>query len=81
MKIEVLGMGCPKCKQLTANVAAAVAELNSSAEVSKVEDIATIVNYGVLMTPAIVIDGTVVSTGRVLNKEEIKKLIDTPRGQ
>lgn len=75
MKIEILGAGCPKCKQLTANVEIAVKELNLQAEVAKVTDIDKITDYGVMMTPALVVDGTVVSAGKVLNKDEIKKFI------
>ncbi len=75
MKIEILGVGCPKCKQLTANAEAAVKELSIQAEISKVTDIDKITEYGVMMTPALVIDGTVVSAGKVLSKDEIKKLI------
>ena len=75
MKIEILGVGCPKCKQLTANAEAAVKELNVQAEISKVTDINKITDYGVMMTPALVLDGTVVSAGKVLNKDEIKKII------
>jgi small redox-active disulfide protein 2 len=75
MKIEILGVGCPKCKQLAANAEAAVKELNVTAEISKVTDIDKITRYGVMMTPALVVDGTVVSSGRLLAKDEIKKLI------
>ena len=75
MKIEILGAGCPKCKQLTANVEAAVKELNLEAQVSKVSDIDQITSYGVMMTPALAIDGKVVAVGKVLSKEEIRKLI------
>jgi len=75
MKIEILGVGCPKCKQLTANAESAVKELNISAEVSKVTEIDKITAYGVMITPALAIDGKVVSTGRVLSKDEIKKFI------
>jgi small redox-active disulfide protein 2 len=75
MKIEILGVGCPKCKQLTANAEAAVKELNIQAEIAKVTDIGKITEYGVMMTPALAVDGTVVSAGKVLNKDEIKKLI------
>ena len=75
MKIEILGVGCPKCKQLTANAEAAVKELNIQAEIGKVMDIDKITEYGVMMTPALAVDGTVVSVGKVLNKDEIKKLI------
>jgi small redox-active disulfide protein 2 len=75
MEIEILGMGCPKCKQLTANTQEALKELNIAAEISKVTDIDKITEYGVMMTPALVVDGTVVSFGKVLSKDEIKKVI------
>jgi len=75
MKIEILGVGCPKCKQLTANAEAAVKELNIQAEIVKATDIDKITEYGVMMTPALAVDGTVVSAGKVLSKDEIKKLI------
>lgn len=74
-KIEILGVGCPKCKQLTANAEAAVKELNIQAEIGKVTDIDKITEYGVMMTPALVVDGTVVSAGKVLTKDDIKKII------
>ena len=75
MKIEILGVGCSKCKQLTANAEAAAKELNIQAEISKVTDIDKITEYGVMMTPALAVDGTVVSAGKVLSKDEIKKII------
>ena len=75
MKIEILGVGCPKCKQLTANAEAAVKELNISAGISKVMDIDKIIEYGVMMTPALAIDGAIVSSGKVLSKDDIKKII------
>jgi len=75
MKIEILGVGCPKCKQLTANAEAAVKELGIQAEIGKVTDIDKIIAYGVMMTPALVVDGTVVSAGKVLSKDEIKKIL------
>ncbi len=75
MKIEILGVGCPKCKQLTVNAEAALKELGICAEISKVTDIAKITEYGVMMTPALAVDGTVVSAGKVLSKDEIKKII------
>ncbi len=75
MKIEILGVGCPKCKQLTANAEAAVKELNIQAEIGKVTDIGKITEYGVMMTPALAVDGTVDSAGKVLSKDEIKKII------
>jgi len=75
MKIEILGVGCPKCKQLTANVEAAVKELNITVEVSKVIDIGKIVEYGVMVTPALAVDGAIVSSGKVLSKDAIKKFL------
>ena len=75
MRIEILGVGCPKCKQLTANAEAAVKELNIQAEIGKVTDIDKITEYGVMMAPALAVDGNVVSAGKVLTKDEIKKII------
>ncbi len=75
MKIEILGVGCPKCKQLTANAVAAIKELNIQADVGKVTDIDKIIEYGVMIMPALAIDGTVVSSGKALSKEEIKKIL------
>ena len=75
MRIEILGVGCYKCKQLTANAETAVKELNIPAEISKVSDIGKIVEYGVMTTPALAVDGAVVSAGKVLSKEEIKKIL------
>jgi len=68
-------MGCPKCRQLTANAEAAVKELNLSADISKVADINKITDYGVMMTPALAVDGIVVSAGKVLSKDEIKSIL------
>ncbi|MFC1709788.1 thioredoxin family protein [Candidatus Omnitrophota bacterium] len=73
MKIEILGMGCPKCKMLYENAKKAVEEKGVQAEVVKVEDMDKIVECGVMMTPALVIDGEVKSSGKVLSAEEIKK--------
>lgn len=75
MKIEILGVGCPKCKQLTANAETAVKELNVAAEISKVMNIDKITEYGVMMTPALAIDGDVKAAGKILSVEEIKTLL------
>ncbi len=75
MKIEILGMGCPKCKMLYENAKKAVLEKGSHAEVLKVEDMTKITEYGVMMTPALAIDGVVKTTGKVTSTEEIKKWI------
>ena len=73
--IEVLGTGCKRCAQLEAAAREAVEALGSDYEVVKVEDVQTIAAYRVTSTPALVVDGVVKSTGRVLKPEEIQKLI------
>lgn len=75
MKIAILGTGCPKCKKLEELTAEAVKELGIAADVIKVDKIDDIMNYGVMMTPALVIDGKVAVVGRVPSKDEIKKCI------
>ncbi len=75
MKIEILGMGCPKCKQLYANVQEALKSAGKEAEVVKVEDLAKITEYAVMTTPALIMDGIVKSAGKVLSKDEVLKLI------
>lgn len=75
MKIQILGPGCPNCKQLHKNTMAAVMDANVEADVEKVEDIAMIMKFGVLMTPALVIDGVVKASGKVLTVGEIRRLI------
>lgn len=72
MKIEILGMGCQKCANLYENTKQAVAELGLSAEIVKVENIKDIMNYGVMTTPALVVDGVVKVSGKVPGKDEIK---------
>lgn len=76
MKIEVLGAGCKKCEDLYANVRKAVemAGLASRAEVTKVSDVKYFFKLGVLMTPALVVDGKVLSAARLLAPEEIVDL-------
>ncbi len=73
MKIEILGTGCPKCKQLEENTRIALKELGKDASISKVTDINDIISYNVMSTPAIVIDGKVKSSSKVVDVEEIKK--------
>lgn len=75
MKIEILGTGCSKCKALEAAVKQAVAKAGIFAQVEKVEDIAKIMEYQVMSTPGLVIDGKVVSVGKALSVEEVVKLI------
>ena len=74
-RIEVLGTGCAKCKKLRKNVEKAVREAGSNATVENVESLDKIMEYGVMMTPALVVDGEVKVTGRIPGVDEIKKLI------
>jgi small redox-active disulfide protein 2 len=72
MRIQVLGTGCAKCKQLTASAERAVAELGLGVPVEKVEDIREIMKFKVMSTPALVVDGQVKSAGQVLSPEDVK---------
>jgi small redox-active disulfide protein 2 len=75
--IQILGMGCPKCKKLTENVQVALSEAGKATDykVEKIEDIQKITSYGFVMTPAIAMDGKVVSSGKVLSPDDVKKLL------
>ncbi|MBF9017355.1 MULTISPECIES: thioredoxin family protein [unclassified Oceanispirochaeta] len=75
MKIEVLGSGCARCKVLEQNTREAVATAGLDAEVVKVEDMQAIMAYQIMATPAIAVDGKVVSTGKLLTAEEIIPLL------
>ncbi len=75
MKIKILGSGCPNCIRLEANTKKALEELKIKAEVEKVTDIAKIMGYGIMSTPALVVNEKVVSYGKVLSSEEIKKFL------
>lgn len=75
MKIEILGTGCPKCKKLYKNVQQALKTTGIEAELRKVEDIDKITEYGVMIIPALVINGEVKSAGKVLSADEIGKLL------
>jgi small redox-active disulfide protein 2 len=76
MKIKILGTGCAKCNHLTKIAKETVAELGVSAEVVKVDKIDEIMNYGVMITPAIAIDEEIKAAGRIPSKDEIKKWIN-----
>ena len=76
MKIEVLGTGCAKCVTLEKVVKEAVAKSGKFAQIEKVEDIMKIMEYQVVSTPGLVIDGKVVSTGKVLSVDEVVALIN-----
>jgi small redox-active disulfide protein 2 len=75
MEIKVLGPGCMKCKNMEKVVRETVEQNNIAAQVSKVEDIMEIMNYGVMTTPALVVDGKVLIKGRVPTKDEVLKVL------
>jgi small redox-active disulfide protein 2 len=75
MIIKILGTGCPKCKKLEENARQAIAEAGIEASVEKVTDLDQIMDYGVMMTPALVIDEKVVASGKLLSASDIKALI------
>jgi small redox-active disulfide protein 2 len=74
-KIKILGAGCPKCTQLFSVAEKAAQELNVKFTIEKVSDINEIVNYGVMIVPALVVDGVVKVTGKVPSIDDVKKLI------
>jgi small redox-active disulfide protein 2 len=74
-QIQILGTGCPKCKTLTANAQQAAMEVGIEFEIEKIQDINSIISFGVMSTPALAIDGTVLSSGKVLSAESIKQLL------
>jgi len=76
-EIKVLGPGCAKCKKLAENVKVALEQVGSDMDFEYVTDIQKIMDYGILMTPGLVLDGEVKSTGRVLNVKEIINLINS----
>lgn len=75
MKIEILGTGCAKCMHLEQNAKIALAQIGGTHELVKVDDLLEIMNYGVMRTPGLVVDGLVKSSGKVLSVDEIVKLI------
>ncbi len=79
MKIQILGTGCPKCRELEVNVREALAGTNLEASVEKVVDLDEIMNMGVMMTPALAVDGVVKSAGKVLSKDEILRIVQGGR--
>ena len=75
MKLQILGPGCVRCKQLLANAEQAIVAAGGNVEIEKIEDIKEIMKFRVLATPALAVDGVVKAAGRVLSPEEIKQLI------
>ena len=79
MKIEVLGAGCPKCKMTAANAEKAIRSLGVDAEIVKVEKLEDIMNYGVMMTPALAINGDVKVSGKIPTPKQIAEWIREAR--
>jgi len=78
MKVEILGPGCVKCQTLAGNVERAVKELELDCEITKVTDIEEIIKRGIMMTPALIVDGSVKAVGKVTSVGEIKSLLSEP---
>jgi len=81
MEVKVLGPGCAKCKKTEEVVKEALTESGLEADLEKVTDLLQIASYGVLGTPAVIIDGQVKSVGKVPSKEEVKAWLDTHNGR
>ena len=80
VNIKVLGSGCAKCNQLEAATKAALEQLGMDTTIDHVTDFAQIAAYGVMTTPALVVDGKVVSYGKVLKTDEVVKILEKVRG-
>jgi small redox-active disulfide protein 2 len=74
--IKILGVGCPRCAQLAENVQAAADELGVACEIEKVTEVSRIAEHGVMLTPGLVVDDQVKSSGKVLDVEQIKSLLE-----
>ena len=75
MKIKILGTGCPNCIELEKRTREAIKELGRKSEIEKITDIAKILSYGVMSTPALVVDEKVIFSGRVPSTKDIKKML------
>ncbi len=75
MKIQVAGPGCPRCQETEKNVREACAQLNLAADISHVFDMKEFVKLGVLFTPAVIVDGKIVVSGKLPTVEELKKVL------
>ncbi len=75
MKVQVLGSGCPKCKELAERVESVVSEMGLDCEVVKITDINEIISFGVMMTPGLAVDGDVKSVGKLPSVDEIKDFL------
>lgn len=81
MNIKILGTGCPKCKKLYANVKNVMDELGIDCEIEKVEEIDKIMEYGIMLTPGLVINEKTVAAGRVATESEIKDYVNKATGE
>ena len=75
MKIQILGTGCPKCNKTYENAEQALKDLDMAADLEKVKDLKAIMDFGVMVTPALAIDGEVKVAGKIPSVDEIKRLI------
>ena len=75
MNIKVLGGGCSKCEKLLSNVKKAVSKTGTEAEIEYITDFSIIGSYGIMTTPALIVDGKIVSTGKVLNIKDIEEFL------
>jgi small redox-active disulfide protein 2 len=75
MKLQILGTGCPKCKKLAENAEAAAKDLDVQCDIEKVTDINEIMKFGVMITPALAVDGEVKVVGKVVSVDEIKQML------
>lgn len=80
MRIQVLGPGCPRCRKVAENARRAVTDLGIDAVVEEVEDLNVIMDMGVLMTPAVAIDGKVAASGRLSTVDEIQEMLRRANG-
>lgn len=76
-KLQILGTGCPKCQKLAETAEAAAKELGIEYEIEKVKEISQIMSFGVMVTPALAVDGVVKSAGKVPSVQETKALIQS----
>jgi len=74
-KLQILGTGCPKCKKLAENAEAAARSLGLEYEIEKVTDVNEIMKFGVMMTPALAVDGVVKAVGKVPDADRIKEML------
>jgi small redox-active disulfide protein 2 len=79
MKMQVAGPGCPRCQAVEKNLINACAEMNLAADISHVRDVTEFAKLGVRMTPAVIIDGKIVASGRVPTVEELKRILSASR--